>query len=71
MENYFEDVCKVLNKLTEKRTKDFRMNLKSILHQHRFQQEINKLAYYSTLNNFWAEVNDSCFQILNNAKPST
>ena len=31
MENYFEDVCKVLNKLTENRTKDFRI-LKSMLY---------------------------------------
>ena len=32
MENYFEDVCKVLDKLTDNRTKDFRMNLKSMLY---------------------------------------
>ena len=32
MKNYFEDVCKVLNKLTENRAKDFRMNLKSMLY---------------------------------------
>lgn len=32
MENYFEDVCKVLDKLTDNRTKDFKMNLKSILY---------------------------------------
>jgi hypothetical protein len=32
MENYFEDVCKVLDKLTDKRTKDFKMNLKAMLY---------------------------------------
>jgi mannose-6-phosphate isomerase-like protein (cupin superfamily) len=32
MENYFEDVCKVLDKLTENRTKEFKMNLKSMLY---------------------------------------
>ena len=32
MENYFEDVCKVLDKLTDNRTKDFRMNLKAMLY---------------------------------------
>jgi len=32
MENYFEDVCKVLDKLTDSRTKDFRMNLKAMLY---------------------------------------
>ena len=32
MENYFEDVCKVLDKLTDNRTKDFRMNLKSMMY---------------------------------------
>lgn len=32
MENYFEDVCKILDKLTDNRTKDFRMNLKSMLY---------------------------------------
>ena len=32
IENYFEDVCKVLNKLTDNRTKDFRVNLKSMLY---------------------------------------
>jgi mannose-6-phosphate isomerase-like protein (cupin superfamily) len=32
MENYFEDVCKVLNKLTQNRTKDFEMNLKAMLY---------------------------------------
>jgi hypothetical protein len=31
MENYFEDVCKVLDKLTDNRKKDFRMNLKAML----------------------------------------
>jgi mannose-6-phosphate isomerase-like protein (cupin superfamily) len=31
MENYFEDVCKVLDKVTDNRTKDFRMNLRSML----------------------------------------
>lgn len=29
MENYFEDVCKVLDKLTDHRTKNFNMNLKA------------------------------------------
>lgn len=32
MENYFEDVCKVLDKVTNNRTKDFKMNLNSMLH---------------------------------------
>lgn len=32
MENYFEDVCKVLDKLTDKRTKNFKMNLKTMLY---------------------------------------
>ncbi len=32
MENYFEDVCKVLDKLTDSRTKDFKMNLKARLY---------------------------------------
>ena len=32
MENYFEDVCKVLDKVTDNRTKGFEMNLKSMLH---------------------------------------
>jgi mannose-6-phosphate isomerase-like protein (cupin superfamily) len=32
MENYFEDVCKVLDKLTDNRTKDFKMNIKSMMY---------------------------------------
>ena len=32
MENYFEDVCKVLDKLTNNRAKDFTMNLKTMLY---------------------------------------
>ena len=32
MENYFEDVCKVLDKLTDNRAKDFKMNLKGMLY---------------------------------------
>lgn len=32
MENYFEDVCRVLDKLTDNRTKDFKMNLKTMLY---------------------------------------
>lgn len=32
MENYFEDVCKVLDKLTHNRTKDFQMNFRSMLY---------------------------------------
>jgi mannose-6-phosphate isomerase-like protein (cupin superfamily) len=32
MENYFEDVCKVLDKLTRKRTHDFKMNLRAKLY---------------------------------------
>ena len=32
MENYFEDVCKVLDKLTNGRTKEFKMNLKTMLY---------------------------------------
>ncbi len=30
MENYFEDVCKVLNKLTDNRKKAFKMNLRAM-----------------------------------------
>lgn len=32
MENYFEDVCKVLDRLTDYRTKKFKMNLKTMLY---------------------------------------
>ncbi len=32
MENYFEDVCKVLDKLTDNRKKVFKMNLKAMLY---------------------------------------
>ncbi|MDI6804593.1 MAG: cupin domain-containing protein [Bacteroidota bacterium] len=32
MEEYFEDVCKVLDKVTGNRTKDFKMNLKAKLY---------------------------------------
>jgi mannose-6-phosphate isomerase-like protein (cupin superfamily) len=32
MENYFEDVCKVLDKVTDKRTRDFKMNFRSMLY---------------------------------------
>lgn len=32
MENYFEDACKVLDKITVNRTKDFDMNLKAMLY---------------------------------------
>jgi mannose-6-phosphate isomerase-like protein (cupin superfamily) len=32
MENYFEDVCKLLDKLTGNRTKDFKMNLRAMLY---------------------------------------
>ncbi len=32
MEEYFEDVCKVLDKVTNNRTKDFKMNLKAKLY---------------------------------------
>ena len=32
MENYFEDVCKVLDKLTAGRTLDFKMNFKAMLY---------------------------------------
>ncbi len=32
MENYFEDVCKVLDKLTDNRKKAFKMNLKAMLY---------------------------------------
>jgi mannose-6-phosphate isomerase-like protein (cupin superfamily) len=32
MENYFEDVCKVLDKATNNRQKSFKMNLKSMLY---------------------------------------
>ena len=32
MENYFEDVCKVLDKLTDNRTRDFKMNFKTMLY---------------------------------------
>jgi mannose-6-phosphate isomerase-like protein (cupin superfamily) len=32
MENYFEDICKVLDKLTSNRTKNFKMNFKAKLY---------------------------------------
>ncbi len=32
MENYCEDVCKVLDKVTDNRTKEFEMNLKTMLY---------------------------------------
>jgi mannose-6-phosphate isomerase-like protein (cupin superfamily) len=32
MENYFEDVCKVLDKVTDNRKKEFSMNLKAMLY---------------------------------------
>lgn len=32
MENYFEDVCRVLDKVTDNRKKDFKMNLKTMLY---------------------------------------
>ena len=32
MENYFEDVCKVLDKLTGNRTNDFKMNFRTMLY---------------------------------------
>lgn len=32
MENYFEDVCKVLDKLTDNRTKQFKMNGRAMLY---------------------------------------
>jgi mannose-6-phosphate isomerase-like protein (cupin superfamily) len=32
MENYFEDVCKILDKLTDNRKKEFKMNLKAMLY---------------------------------------
>ena len=32
MENYFEDVCKVLDRLTDNRKKEFKMNLKAMLY---------------------------------------
>lgn len=32
MENYFEDVCKVLDKVTDNRQKSFKMNLRSMLY---------------------------------------
>jgi len=32
MENYFEDVCKVVNKLTDNKSKDFKMNLKGMVY---------------------------------------
>ena len=32
MENYFEDVCKVLDKATNSRQNSFKMNLKSMLY---------------------------------------
>lgn len=44
MENYFEDVCKVLDKVTENRTKDFVMNLTSMLYMgvlmQKYREEI-------------------------------
>lgn len=32
MENYFEDVCKVLDKVTDNRTRDFKMDFRSMLY---------------------------------------
>lgn len=32
MESYFEDVCKVLDKITHNRTREFKMNLKTMLY---------------------------------------
>src|SRR5215216_1363289 len=32
MENYFEDVCKVLDKITDNRKKEFKMNMKTMLY---------------------------------------
>jgi hypothetical protein len=44
MENYFEDVCKVLDKVTDNRKKKFSMNLKSKLYlgvlMNHYRQEI-------------------------------
>jgi mannose-6-phosphate isomerase-like protein (cupin superfamily) len=44
MENYFEDVCKVLDKLTDNRKKDFKMSLKGMLYMgvlmNRYRNEI-------------------------------
>jgi mannose-6-phosphate isomerase-like protein (cupin superfamily) len=44
MENYFEDVCKVLDKLTVNRTKNFQMNFKSMLYMsvlmNKYREEI-------------------------------
>ena len=44
MENYFEDVCTVLDKLTADRTTDFKMNLKTRLYMsvlmNNYRQEI-------------------------------
>ncbi|HEV8273566.1 MAG TPA: cupin domain-containing protein [Chitinophagaceae bacterium] len=44
MENYFEDVCRVLDKLTDNRTKNFKMNLKTMLYMsvlmNNYRQEI-------------------------------
>jgi mannose-6-phosphate isomerase-like protein (cupin superfamily) len=44
MENYFEDVCKVLDKLTDNRTKNFKMDLKTMLYMsvlmNNYRQEI-------------------------------
>lgn len=44
MENYFEDVCSVLDKVTSNRTIDFRMNFKSMLYMsvlmNNYRQEI-------------------------------
>jgi mannose-6-phosphate isomerase-like protein (cupin superfamily) len=44
MENYFEDVCKVLDKLTDNRKKDFQMNLQGMLYMgvlmNRYRSEI-------------------------------
>ncbi|MDB4904988.1 MAG: cupin protein [Mucilaginibacter sp.] len=44
MENYFEDVCKVLDKLTDNRKKTFKMNFKSMLYfstlMNRYRQDI-------------------------------
>ena len=42
MENYFEDVCKILAKLTDNKKKKFKMNFKSMLYMGNLMQKYRK-----------------------------
>ena len=39
MEYYFEDVCKILTKLTDNKKKDFKMNFRSMLYMGNLMQK--------------------------------